>query len=62
MNIESQSKHISTRKHNPDIPPVGKEVLVGNTAQKQRKGGTLNPAWLGPYKISKQLKRVFMKL
>ena len=58
MNIhDAQKKQKGTyaRKHNPDILPVGEEVLVENTAQKQRKGGKLDPAWLGPYKISKQI-------
>ena len=31
---------------------IGTEVLVENTADKQRKGGKLNQAWLGPYTIS----------
>ena len=26
-------------------------MLLENTAQKQRKGGKLDPAWLGPYII-----------
>ena len=35
--------------------PIGMEVLVENTADKQRKGGKLNPAWLGPYVINKEI-------
>ena len=30
-------------------------VLLENTAQKQRKGGKLCPAWLGPYTNSRNL-------
>ena len=30
---------------------MGTEVLLENTADKQRKGGKLNPSWLGPYTI-----------
>ena len=30
-------------------------MLLENTAQKQRKGGKLCPAWLGPYTISRNL-------
>lgn len=32
---------------------IGAEVLLENTADKQRKGGNLNPNWFGPYNISK---------
>ena len=42
-------------KHQPDELPEGTLVLLENTAQKQRKGGKLCPAWLGPYTISKNL-------
>ena len=40
--------------------PVGSEVLLENTAQKQRKGGIMDPLWLGPYVISRDLgKRLY---
>ncbi len=32
---------------------VGTEVLLENTAQKQRKGGKLEPTWLGPYIVNR---------
>ena len=32
---------------------MGTQVLLENTAQKQRKGGKLEPAWLGPYNINR---------
>ena len=40
------------RKHQPGEIAVGTQVLLENTAQKQRKGGKLEPAWLGPYSTS----------
>ena len=35
--------------------PVGTEVLLKNTAQKQKKGSNMDPVWLGPYTISQYL-------
>ncbi len=32
---------------------VGTEVLLENTVQKQRKGGKLEPTWLGPYIVNR---------
>ncbi len=40
-------------KHSSEAFPIGTEVLVENTADKQRKGGKLNRVWFGPYTISK---------
>ena len=34
---------------------MGTEVLLENTVQKQRKGGKLEPAWLGPYTINRSI-------
>lgn len=34
---------------------VGTRVWLENTAQKQRKGGKMDPVWLGPYTINKSL-------
>ena len=34
---------------------VGTVVLLENTMQKQRKGGKLEPLWLGPYTIHRDL-------
>ena len=39
----------------PQVIPEGTEVLLENTAQKQRKGGKLEPLWQGPYTISQDL-------
>ena len=48
---ENQKKSYN-QKHQPAEIPVGTQVLLENTAQKQRKGGKLEPMWLGPYTIS----------
>jgi len=47
----SQEAKYSNRLRQTLLQPVGTEVLLENTAQKQRKGGKLEPAWLGPYTI-----------
>ncbi len=48
-----KQKETYDRKHLPEELPIGTEVLLENTADKQRKGGKLNPAWLGSYTICK---------
>ena len=48
---QRKQKETYDRKHQPGDIPVGTEVLLENTAQKQRKGGKLEPVWLGPYTI-----------
>ncbi len=48
---QSKQKETYDRKHQPGDIAVGTQVLLENTAQKQRKGGKLEPAWLGPYTI-----------
>jgi len=48
---QRKQKETYDRKHQSGDIPVGTEVLLENTAQKQRKGGKLEPAWLGPYTI-----------
>ena len=52
---QKQQKETYDRKHLQSELPEGSEVLLENTAQKQRKGGKLDDAWLGPYKIHRQL-------
>ena len=42
-----------SRKHQPSGIAIGAQVLLENTAQKQRKGGKLEPAWLGPYTVNR---------
>ncbi len=41
------------RKHLPEDLPVGMEVLMENTSQKERKGGKLEDAFIGAYYINK---------
>lgn len=57
-NIKSAQKiqkETYDRKHQPEVLPVGVTVLLENTKQKQRKGGKLEPLWLGPYSIHRDL-------
>ena len=35
------------------IVNIGAQVLLENSAQQQRKGAKLGPAWLGPYIVSR---------
>ena len=48
---QKRQKETYDRKHQPEERAEGTQVLLDNTAQKQRKGGKLEPAWLGPYVI-----------
>ena len=48
---QKRQKETYDRKHQPEEIAEGTQVLLENTAQKQRKGGKLEPAWLGPYVI-----------
>lgn len=52
---QSKQKEAYDRKHQAQVFPVGACVLLENTLQKQRKGGKLEPIWLGPYIISRDL-------
>ena len=52
---QKKQKELYYRKHQSDELPDGSLVLLENTAQKQRKGGKLCPAWLGPYSVNKHL-------
>ena len=54
-NAQKVQKETYDRKHQSAVFDVGSKVLLENTAQKQRKGGKMNPLWLGPYIISKDL-------
>lgn len=54
-NAQKKQKESYDRKHQPKVLPVGASVLLENTHQKQRKGGKLEPIWLGPYTISRDL-------
>ena len=48
-------KECYDQKHQPKQIELGTEVLLENTRQKQRKGGKLDPKWLGPYTINRDL-------
>ncbi len=48
-----KQKNTYDRKHEVATINVGTEVLLENTAQKQRKGGKLEPTWLGPYIVNR---------
>ena len=50
---QKRQKETYDRKRQPGEIAVGTQVLLENTAQKQRKGGKLEPAWLGPYNINR---------
>lgn len=52
---QKKQKETYDRKHQPGDISVGTQVLLENTAQKQRKGGKLEPAWLGPYTIHRHI-------
>ena len=52
---QKRQKETYDRKHQPQVIPEGTEVLLENTYQKQRKGGKMDPLWLGPYTIHKNL-------
>ena len=49
-----QKEHYD-EKHQPQHIEPGTEVLLENTKQKQRKGGKLDPKWLGPYTVNRDL-------
>ena len=51
---QRKQKEEYDRKHQPKVLKVGTEVLLENTMQKQRKGGKLEPLWLGPYTIHRK--------
>ena len=64
-NIEiAQQKQRETydRKHLPEEISAGTEVLIENTAQKDRKGGKLDDAFNGPYIIHKSLGKGIYKV
>ena len=52
---QKRQKETYDRKHQPQVIPEGTEVLLENTYQKQRKGGKMDPLWLGPYTIHRNL-------
>ena len=59
---QKRQKETYDRKHQPQVIPEGTEVLLENTYQKQRKGGKMDPLWLGPYTIHKNLGKCLYEL
>ena len=55
---QKKQKETYDRKHQPPVLKLDSKVLLENTAQKQRKGGKMEPLWLGPYIINKDLGEV----
>lgn len=51
MPAQRKQKETYDRKHTPEELPVGTEVMVENTAQKDRKGGKLDDMFKGNYFI-----------
>ena len=54
-NAQKAQKDTYDRKHLQSELSVGTKVWLENTAQKERKGGKMEPVWLGPYGINKSL-------
>ena len=57
-NIKSaqiKQKETFDRKHQQSTYSIGSKVLLGNTAQKQRKRGKLESRWHGPYLVNRDL-------
>lgn len=52
---QKAQKETYDRKHVQSELPLGTKVWLENTAQKQRKGGKMDPAWLGPHFINRSL-------
>lgn len=52
---QKKQKETYDRNYQPKVFKVGTVVWLENTLQKQRKGGKLEPLWLGPYTIHKDL-------
>ena len=52
---QKSQKETYDRKHVQGELSIGTRVWLENTAQKQRKGGKMDPVWLGPYTINRSL-------
>ncbi len=59
---QEKQKNTYERKHEVATINVGTEALPENTAQKQRKGGTLEPTWLGPYIVNRCMSKGLYEL
>ena len=59
---QQYQKETYDRKHLPRELDLGMEVLIENSAQKERKGGKLEDAFLGPYIIHESLGKGLYKV
>ena len=56
IEAQKKQKHYYDLKHSkPCLFDVGAQVLLKDFRRKKRKGGKLDPKWLGPFSISKDL-------
>ena len=59
---QKKQKEFYDKKHEVPTLSVGSKVLLENTAQLQRKGGKMDPRWLGPYVVHGYLGKGVYKL
>ena len=55
LSAQKSQKETYDRKHEVQVLSEGTEILLENTYQKQRKGGKMEPLWLGPFRINRCL-------
>ena len=55
LSAQNHRKRLMRRKHEVQVLSEGTEILLENTYQKQRKGGKIEPLWLGPFRINRCL-------
>ena len=59
---KKQRRDIRQKTSPPSVIAIGAQLLLENTAQKQRKGGKLEPAWLGPYIVNRCVEKGLYEL
>lgn len=60
---QGKQKEAYDKKHfSPEVFEVGAVVMKKDFTRKKRKGGKLDPKWLGPYRISSNLGRGLYQL
>ena len=52
---QQSQKETYNRKHVQSEMSVGTKVWLENTPQRERKGGKMDPVWLGPYVINRSV-------
>ena len=55
LSAQKSQKETYERKHEVQVLSEGTEILLENTYQKQRKGGKMEPLWLGSFHINRCL-------